>query len=147
MATGRLNFFQMLLSHPSVIYEIIHLPYPWTDVLPVSHSRFLFPFSSASGLSALFLCPVLGLLPLACSLSPYPRTHLHAHTLIPMCISTPSHNSHTHLYMLMHTRAYTYSFTHMYIRMHTWPHKSSFHGALALWEAWWVLVLRKSIFI
>lgn len=66
----------------------------------------------------LFLCPVLGLLPLACSLSPYPRTRLHAHTLIPMCISTPSHNSHTHLYMLMHTCAYTYSFTHMYMCTH-----------------------------
>lgn len=85
---------------------------------------------------ALFLCPVLGLLPLACSLSPYPRTHLHAHTLIPMCISTPSHNSHTHLYMLMHTRAYTYSFTHMYIHVHTWPHNSSFHGAPYLSRSW-----------
>ena len=83
----------------------------------------------------------------ACSPSPHPRTHLHSHTLIPMCTSTRSHNSHTHLYMLMHTHAYTHSFTHTYMHVHRWPHNSSFHGALALWEAWWVLVLRKSIFI
>lgn len=62
--------------------------------------------------------------------------HTHAHTLIPMCISTPSHNSHTHLYMLMHTRAYTYSFTHMYIHVHAWPHNSSFHGAPYLSRSW-----------
>lgn len=85
---------------------------------------------SQDSICALFLCPVLGLLPLACSLSPYPRTRLHAHTLIPMCISTPSHNSHTHLYMLMHTCAYTYC---LHTCVYTCAHDLTTAASTVLW--------------
>ena len=59
----------------------------------------------------------------ACSPSPHPRTHLHSHTLIPMCTSTRSHNSHTHLYMLMHTLTCLY--TLIYTQVHACAHMTS----------------------
>lgn len=93
--------------------------------------------------------PSSGFTPLPCSQSPYPRTHLHSHTLSYPWTHPHGHATHTLIFTCLctHSYAYTHSFTHTYMHAHTWPHNSSFHDALALWEAWWVLVLRKSIFI
>ena len=93
--------------------------------------------------------PSSGFTPLPCSQSPYPRTHLHSHILSYPWTHPHGHATHTLIFTCLctHSHAYTHSFTHTYMHAHTWPHNSSFHGALALWEAWWVLVLRKSIFI
>lgn len=78
---------------------------------------------------ALFPCPVLGFCMLSVSIPMH--TFAFTHTLIPMCTSPRSHNSHTHLHMLMHTLTCLCTHLHTCTRMCT--HDLTTAASTVLW--------------